>query len=95
MHAPTMAQPIMNHHTVWSGTYYSFASDEPCAHFLDYHPYLTHLYLPRLPEYKFPPVFRFSVFTSPCTFTLHPTVLTCYTTPGDDPSPPDHTLRAT
>ena len=43
---PLMVQPIMNHHTVQSGTYYSFASDEPCAHFLDYHEYLAHLYLP-------------------------------------------------
>ena len=44
-HTPTVAQPIMSCHTAWSGIYCSFTSDEPCAHFLDYHSYLTHLYL--------------------------------------------------
>ena len=66
---PPMAQPIMNCHTTQSGTYYSFSSDKPCAHFLVYHSYTTCLYLPyhpRLPEYEFPPVFRFSVSTLPC-----------------------------
>ena len=65
---PTVAQPIMNHCTAGSGTYYSFASDEPCAHFIVYHLYLTCLYLPFAPEnciYKFPQVCRFSAFTSP------------------------------
>ena len=72
MHPP-VARPIMNHHATWSGTYYSFALDEPCACFLVYHLYLTCLYLPFAPEnciYKFPQVCRFSAFTSPClTFT--------------------------
>ena len=54
-HAPTVAQPIMSHHAMWSETYYSFISDEPCAHFLDYHSYLTYLYLPFKPERKFSP----------------------------------------
>ena len=69
--APVVAQPITNHCAVWSGTYYSFASDESCACFLVYHLYITCLYLPyhpRLPIYKFPPDFRFSVFAPPCTF---------------------------
>ena len=63
-----LAQPILNPHTAQSGTYYSFTSDEPCAHFLVYHSYITCLYLPyhwRSLEYKFPPVFRFSVFALP------------------------------
>ena len=72
MHPP-VARPTMNHPTTWSGTYYSFALDEPSACFLVYHLYLTCLYLPFAPEnciYKFPPVCRFSVFTSPhLTFT--------------------------
>ena len=78
-----MAQPIMSHHAMQSGTYCSFASDEPCAHILDYHSYLTHLYLP-FAIYNFPPDFRlrssyslialptFSqhAFTSPFTFAM-------------------------
>ena len=44
-HAPTV-QPIMNPHTAQSGTYYSFASDEPYALFLVDHSYLTCMYLP-------------------------------------------------
>ena len=43
---PPVAWPITNHHTMKSGTYYSFASDEPCARFLDYHLYLACLYPP-------------------------------------------------
>ena len=71
-HYPT-AQLIMSHCTTWSGTYCSFTSDEPCAHFLDYHSYLTCLYLPFDREYKFPsPDFRppFCAF-SPSCITLH------------------------
>ena len=98
---PPVAQPIMNHCTTWSGTYYSFTLNELCAHFLDYHLYLTCLYLPFAPEnciYKFPPVCRFSVFKSP-HFTSHHIAsqshclyLLCHT--RDDPLPPDCTLRA-
>ena len=98
---PPMAQPITNHCTTQSGTYYTFTLDEPCAHFLVYHLYLTCLYLPFAPEnciYELPPVFRFSACASP-HFTLimlphNPTIFTCYTMPGDDPLPPDCTLRA-
>ena len=53
--ASAMAQPITNHHNMWSGTYYSFTSDELCAHFVVYHVYLSHLYLPFKPERKFSP----------------------------------------
>ena len=78
MHPPAV-QPITSPHTAWSGTFYSFASDEPYAHFLVYHSYLTCLYLPftqrRAPAnylYKFPPEFRFSTYTSHhTTFTSH------------------------
>ena len=65
---PPAARPIMNHSAMWSGTYYSFTSDEPCACYLVYQLYLTCLYLPFAPEhclYKFPPVFRFSACASP------------------------------
>ena len=48
MHPP-MVQPIMSPHTTRSGTFYSFALDEPYAHFLVYHSYLTCLYLPFAP----------------------------------------------
>ena len=76
---PPMAHPIMNPHAMQSGTYYSFASDEPCA----YHLYLTCLYLPFTPErepehclYKFSSEFRLSAFcliVSPrSTSYLHP-----------------------
>ena len=41
---PPMVQPIMIPCTMWSGTFYSFALDEPYAHFLVYHSYLTCLY---------------------------------------------------
>ena len=44
-HVPSCAWPIMNPCAMQSGTYYSFASDEPCACFLVYHLYLTCLYL--------------------------------------------------
>ena len=100
---PPTAQPIMNHHAAQSGTYYSFTLDEPCACFLIYHLYLHDLYLSFAPEnciYEFPPVFRFSACASPCPISHHialphsPTVFTCYATPGDNPLPPDHTLRA-
>ena len=66
-----MAQPITNHCTMWSGTYYIFASDEPCAHFLVYHSYITCLYVPyhprrrRLPEIQVSPNFRLSTFALP------------------------------
>ena len=53
-YAPTVAQWIMSHCAMLSGTYCSFASDEPCPHFLDYHSYLACLYLP-FKTYKFPP----------------------------------------
>ena len=43
---PPMARLIMNPHTAWSGTYYSFTLDEPYACFLGFHLYLTCLYLP-------------------------------------------------
>ena len=77
---------------------------------LTIHISLTCIYLSRqtIYPYKFPPELRFSTYIShritshsPCTIshciTLphSPTVFTCYTTPGDDPLPPDHTLRAT
>ena len=70
----------MNPCATWSGTYYSFTLDEPCACFLVYHLYLTCLYLPFAPEnciYEFPPVFRFSACALPCLafasphFTFH------------------------
>ena len=47
---PPMVQPIMSPRTVWSGTFYSFASDEPYALFLVCHLYLTCLYLPFTPQ---------------------------------------------
>ena len=71
MHPP-VARPIMNHHATWSGTYYSFALDEPCAHFLVYHLYLTCLYLPFAPEnciYKFADLVHSPHLTS---HSLHP-----------------------
>ena len=43
---PPMVQPIMSPRTMQSGTYYSFASDEPYALFLVDHSYLTCMYLP-------------------------------------------------
>ena len=45
MHPP-MVWPITSPCTTWSGTFYSFALDEPYAHFLVDHSYLTCLYLP-------------------------------------------------
>ena len=94
-----------------SGTYYSFTLDEPCAHFLVDHLYLTCLYLPFTPEREsiaytsFPQLSDLVLVPhlalhSPCPILHHitlphsPTVFTCYTTPGDDPLPPDCTLRA-
>ena len=64
---PPAVQPITNPCTVWSGTFYSFASDEPYALFLVDHSYLTYMYLPFDTEnhpYKFPPEFRLSTYTS-------------------------------
>ena len=45
-HTLPVAQPITNHCTAWSGTYYSFTSDESCACFLVNHSYITCLSLP-------------------------------------------------
>ena len=85
---PPVAWPIMNPRTTQSGTFYSFALDEPYARFLVNHSYLTCLYLPFAPErdrepyncpYEFPPGFRLSTYTSHCIafashhFTLHHT----------------------
>ena len=109
MHPPAV-QPIMNPCATQSGTYYSFTLDEPCAHFLVDHLYLTCLYLPFTPEesiaYTSFPQFSDLVLV-PClashsphpishciTLPHSPTIFTCYTTPGDDPLPPDHILRA-
>ena len=47
---PIAAWPIISHCPMWSCTYCSFISDEPCACFLDYHLYLTCLYLPYHPR---------------------------------------------
>ena len=58
---PAVAWPIMSHCTARSGTYCSFTSDEPCAHFLDYHLYSTHLYVP-FAYTSFPPDFRHKKF---------------------------------
>ena len=80
VHPPTV-QPIMNPCITQSGTYYSFASDEPYAHFLVDHLYLTYLYLPFDTEnspHKFPPEFRLSDYTSHCiALTLHQVTLHC------------------
>ena len=70
--SPTMAQLIMRCCTTQSGTCYSFISDEPCAHLLDYHSYLTCLYLPFEPETKFPPEFRQRKFVLPDHFAPFP-----------------------
>ena len=77
---PPMVQPITSPHTAWSGTFYNFTSDEPYAHFLVFHSYLTWLYLPFAQiiireephncPYKFPPELRFSTYASH-HFTLH------------------------
>ena len=48
MHPPAV-WPITNPHTTQSGTYHSFALDEPYACFLVDHLYLTCLYLPFTP----------------------------------------------
>ena len=61
---PAMGQLVTSHCTMQSVTYCCFISDEPCAQFLDYHSYLTCLYLP----YKFPPEFRLSKFIQPDHF---------------------------
>ena len=60
---PPVVWPITNPHTTWSGTFYSFTSDELYAPFLVDHSYLTCLYLPFKPHnhpYKFPPEFKLS-----------------------------------
>ena len=46
---PPTVRPITSPHTARSGTYYSFALDEPYACLLVYHSYLTCLYLPFAP----------------------------------------------
>ena len=83
VHPPTV-RPIMNPCTMWSGTYSSFALDEPYACFLVDHLYLTYLYLPFKTEnfpYEFPPEFRISTYTlyhitfTPHLFALHHTAL--------------------
>ena len=43
---PPAVWPIMSPRTMQSGTFYSFALDEPYALFLVCHSYLTYLYLP-------------------------------------------------
>ena len=62
--------------TMWSGTFYNFASDEPYALFLVDHLYLTCMYLPFETEkhpYEFPPEFKLRTYTLHCiTFTSHP-----------------------
>ena len=107
---PPAVWPIMNPCTTWSGTYYSFTLDEPYAHFLVDHSYLTFLYLTfktitiahtSFPQNSDPALMPCIAPHSPHTIFHHitlphsPTTLTYYTTPGDDPLPPDHTLRAT
>ena len=77
-HPPT-AWPITNHCATQSGTYYSFTSYEPCAHFLDYHLYLTHLQITK--NTSFPQISDF-VFALP------------HFASGDYPLPPYCTLRA-
>ena len=97
----------MNPHTVQSGTYYNFTLDEPYARFLVFHSYLTCLYLPFTQNiireephnhlYKFPPELRFSTYLAPFRIASHCLAITLslpYTTPGDNPLPPDHILRA-
>ena len=62
--------------------------------------FLLHRRAPANCLYKFPPEFRISTYASHhTTFTLHHIALQLHcllpsTTPGDDPIPPDHTLRA-
>ena len=60
---------VTSHHTTWSGTYYSFTSDEPCAHFLIYHLYLSHLYLLHI-QGSFSPRFLTNKFVQPDHLTL-------------------------
>ena len=82
---PPMVQPIMDPCTMWSGTYHSFALDEPYAHFLVYHLYLTCLYLPFTTYnclYEFPPEFRLSTCTS------HHITSHCLTVPPSLPVTP-------
>ena len=73
---PILATPlayywlITSHHTSQSGTYCSLTSDEPYACFLDYHWYLTCLYLPFEWEYKFPPEFTLRRFILPDHFAF-------------------------
>ena len=82
---PPVVQPIMSPCTAWSGTFYSFALDEPYPHFLVCHLYLTCLYLPFTPEigepenhpYEFPPqnsdLSSFHLIISPRSIShLHP-----------------------
>ena len=109
---PPRVWPIMSPCTAWSGTYYSFTSDDPYARFLVYHSYLTCLYFTfhsdhhqrrtnQLPIWVSP---RIQIIALTPRITSHSphTILHCliiplslpYTTPGDDPLPPDRTLRA-
>ena len=87
VHPPTV-WPIMSPHTLQSGTFYSFASDEPYAPFLICHSYWTCLYLPFTPIeqphnclYQFPPELRISTYALYCLalilhhFALHCTAL--------------------
>ena len=107
---PPAAWLIMNPCAAQSGTYYSFTLDEPCAHFLVDHLYLACLYLSFPEEesiaYTSFPQFSDLVLAphltshSPCPIShcialpCSPTVFTCYTRAGDNPLPPDRTLRA-
>ena len=64
---PPAVWPITSPRTMWTGTYYSFTSDEPYALFLVDHSYLTCLYLPFNTEnhpYEFPPELKLSTYTS-------------------------------
>ena len=66
---------------------------QPCAHFLDYHSYLTHLYLPFKQEYKFSPVWSLlcvhlalphfvSFLLELCIYSSHCTIYLCTSTFG-------------
>ena len=83
VHPPTV-WPIMSPHTTWSGTLYSFASDEPYALFLVDHLYLTCLYLPfdthNFTHTSFPQ--NSNLVLTPCiTLCLPHTISHCITLP--------------
>ena len=92
---PTSHEPL--HRTVRH-----FTLDEPYARFLVFHSYLTCLYFTfwdtTIHPYEFPPEFRLKhLHLAPSCIASHCLTITLslpYTTPGDDPLPPDHTLRA-